>query len=190
MIPCSLAVNAGDSIGVYGARGTTNVSSYATSPCVSTILGNTVAFTRSGMQFPLYNQQMHAVWSEATGSISRVIMYVDGSTSVPETIMDPALLSIYPNPSGGIFTVVNGSKTRQQQSIEINNVLGEKVYSANLKNQPSNEIDLSAYPKGIYTVKIYNGENMRAEKIIIQKRNLTDSVNRFLRDHRRLVDLQ
>ena len=42
MIPCNIPVSAGDTIGVYGARGNTTICSYATAPCTTSIFGNNV----------------------------------------------------------------------------------------------------------------------------------------------------
>lgn len=168
MIPVNIAVNAGDSIGVYGTRGTTNVNSYGMAQCITTILGNSVTLYRTGMQFSLNSQQMHDVWSENANQISRVIMYIDGGTSVPEVSMNHDMISIYPNPTNGVITVVNADKQNQLESIEIINVLGEKIYSASLKLQASKEIDLSGFPDGIYVIKIYSGESVHTEKIVKQ----------------------
>lgn len=75
-------------------------------------------------------------------------------------------LRIFPNPtSGNIHVQALGISI---QSIEVYNVLGENIYSASNIKQQSNEIDLSKFQKGIYFVKIYDGEKMHIEKIIKQ----------------------
>ncbi len=83
-------------------------------------------------------------------------------------------ISIFPNPSNGKFQIQNlGFGV---QNLEIYNVLAEKIYSVlNFQHQTcltgrqaSNEIDLSSLPKGIYFIKIYNGEKTHTEKIVIQ----------------------
>lgn len=76
-------------------------------------------------------------------------------------------ITIYPNPTNGAFQV---SSTRYQlSSIEVFNVLGEKVYNINnLKQKTSKEIDLSNAPKGIYFVKVYDEEKINTEKIVLQ----------------------
>lgn len=66
---------AGDVVGVYGQRGTTN--SYVTSPYVSSIDGMPVTLSRSGMQYSLTTTPMQDVWTEAGGSISQVQMFYD-----------------------------------------------------------------------------------------------------------------
>lgn len=71
---------------------------------------------------------------------------------------------IYPNPSTGKFKI--DTKITKGE-IAICNVMGEKIYStSNLKT--SNEINLSNSPKGIYFVKIYDGEKIHTRKIVVQ----------------------
>ncbi len=50
------------------------------------------------------------------------------------------------------------------------NLLGERIYLSKFKQQTSNEIDLSGYPKGIYFVRQLTDdeENIHTEKIVIQ----------------------
>ncbi|NTW32610.1 MAG: T9SS type A sorting domain-containing protein [Bacteroidetes bacterium] len=75
-------------------------------------------------------------------------------------------ISIFPNPSNGIFTINNTNGIKQ---INVYNVLGENIYTTNnLKQQTSNEIDLSKFQKGIYFVKIFDGEKNHTEKVVIK----------------------
>ena len=81
-------------------------------------------------------------------------------------------VSVYPNPSMGVFTIQSSdpSTPLRVTSIEIINVLGEKVYSgSNTPHLTSYEIDLRKQPKGIYFYKI-EGENKNTAtgKIIIE----------------------
>ena len=73
------------------------------------------------------------------------------------------LFSIYPNPSTGKFNIAF-SNQQQITSVEIYNLLGESVF----QQQNTNEIDLSSAAKGIYFVKVYAGEKIYTEKIIVE----------------------
>ncbi|MFH1004354.1 MAG: T9SS type A sorting domain-containing protein [Bacteroidota bacterium] len=56
-------------------------------------------------------------------------------------------------------------------SIEIYNVLGEKVYQSSIAGHQSFVIDISKEPKGLYFVKVYllNENHTGKEKIYIGK---------------------
>lgn len=74
-IDVCIPVSAGDVIGIYGYRGTTN--SYANGPASTVIGGITTPLERSGMQFPLTTQQMHDVWGIVGSTISRIEFFYD-----------------------------------------------------------------------------------------------------------------
>ena len=59
-------------------------------------------------------------------------------------------ISIYPNPSNGIFKISKNVKT-----IEVFNLMGELI----LSQGNINEINLNAFPSGMYVARV-NGENL------------------------------
>ncbi|HQH19198.1 MAG TPA: T9SS type A sorting domain-containing protein [Bacteroidales bacterium] len=84
-----------------------------------------------------------------------------------ENYYEYAIIQIHPNPSKGIFKVVS---TIKNPTIEITNIIGERVYSEKNTSANSNIIlDLSNQPKGLYLLKI-TGEDGKwsREKIIIE----------------------
>ena|SRR3990172_11664508 len=70
-------------------------------------------------------------------------------------------ISVFPNPSNGIFTLQSAEEIT---SVEIYNVLGEKVWSGSEQI----EIDLSAQSKGIYFVKVLSTDKVSTQKIVIE----------------------
>lgn len=72
---------------------------------------------------------------------------------------------IFPNPSNGIFSIQY--QNNAPQSIEIYNVVGEKIYST-ISNKETHDIDISLFPKGVYFVKLDDGEKVIAKKIVIK----------------------
>jgi len=80
IIPCSIAVTAGDFIGVLGACGTTTMyNSYGAGPFASSILGSPVTLTRLLTQTNLNNTGGNQPMSSSAGSIARVEVYVAGA---------------------------------------------------------------------------------------------------------------
>jgi len=76
-------------------------------------------------------------------------------------------ISIYPNPSSGLFTMqINSQWLMSNSQIDIYNVLGEKVWHSEIYNQQS-QIDLSSQSKGIYFIKVQSGNNVYTKKVII-----------------------
>ncbi len=85
-------------------------------------------------------------------------------------LTDNTTMNVYPNPSNGhIFIDVNLSE-KKDGIIDINNVLGEKVYSYQFKNltAESIEADLSILKKGIYFISLKSGKDYITKKLIIQ----------------------
>jgi hypothetical protein len=81
---------------------------------------------------------------------------VSSPTGVEEIFGDENAMTIFPNPSNGIFSI--NHQNDKPQTIEIFNLLGEKIYSASNTNKGVYNIDLLHSPKGIYFVEIYDGE--------------------------------
>lgn len=91
---------------------------------------------------------------------------VIGTPLETSELEDNAEISVSPNPSNGTFQIqLPNSKNT---AVEVYNILGEKVFSANSVQQKMIEMNLSGKSKGIYTVKISDGEKTAVRKIMIQ----------------------
>lgn len=73
----------------------------------------------------------------------------------------------FPNPSNGILELQFDNIQVEKGTVEVYNMLGEKMYSASNVNQ-QNKIDLSQLSRGVYFLKIYDGTKYYNQKIIIQ----------------------
>ncbi len=91
----------------------------------------------------------------------------DQGVGIPDEESKIQSLSVFPNPSNGIFTV----ETRKGsiKTVEVFNLLGTKVFStSNINKLKPCVIDLSIFDKGIYFVRVNNGEKTYTEKIVLQ----------------------
>jgi hypothetical protein len=73
---------------------------------------------------------------------------------------------IYPNPTSGIFNVEAEGSLSSGYALEVINMMGNTVFSETNVNKTMSQIDISAYPKGIYFVKLSCGEIIHTEKIV------------------------
>jgi len=77
-------------------------------------------------------------------------------------------ISVFPNPSNGQFQVsINDLSLLRNADLAIYNVVGEKVYQAVI-TESNPTIVLNHPVKGIYLLKIGNGEAILTKKIVVQ----------------------
>lgn len=79
-------------------------------------------------------------------------------------IIDDIQLTIYPNPSKGVFTITTDIASAMDVSVFMAD--GTHIYSKKYYKSTF-EIDLSGHPKGVYFVKIIFSEGIINRKIII-----------------------
>ncbi len=80
-------------------------------------------------------------------------------------------ISIYPNPSNGIVSITIANTSNSELLITVMDIQGRDIYSAKDKNIVSGytkQIDLGALSKGIYYIKIINGDHSNYQKLIIE----------------------
>ncbi len=153
---------------------------------ISTIAGNvSFGYGYSGDGGPATAAELEDpsdVACDASGNLyiadwgNNIIRKVIGliATDINHTSFDGAGLIIYPNPNNGIFTM-QSSVISNQLSVEIYNVLGEKVLAETLQPQTPkgalNEINLTNQPNGVYLYRV-TGENGSLEgegKVVVEK---------------------
>ncbi|MEZ4804689.1 MAG: PKD domain-containing protein [Bacteroidia bacterium] len=95
-----------------------------------------------------FNVTMKA--TNAAGCDCEITKRISATTGI-ETIANNNGVRIYPNPNSGTFNVTN--EANNPMSIEVFNVIGEKVFAKNT-NEGSTTIQLNNHAKGIYMVKV------------------------------------
>ena len=95
--------------------------------------------------------------------------------SISDTHLENNPIKIFPNPNNGNFTLAlsNPDSYRDKDcTVEIYNVLGEKVYTETLHSvQGDKHIDISSQPSGIYFYRVLeqNGDLVGSGKMVIDK---------------------
>ncbi len=97
------------------------------------------------------------------------IWKLDSSASSVENVlqMNNNLINVFPNPSNGVIHIA--IKDQPIRSIEVYNILGEKVYQSLNQNQLYTEttIDLTTQKDGIYFVSIKSESGAFIQKLMI-----------------------
>ncbi len=90
-------------------------------------------------------------------------------SSINETTFN-GKISIYPNPTNGIFTIEMNDVKKDVYSIKITNVLGQEVFenSEFISGFYKGNIDLSAFQKGVYLIEIKNSTATITERIVVE----------------------
>lgn len=79
-------------------------------------------------------------------------------------------ISVFPNPSKGLTTInFNGARPNNTM-ITVNNVLGAQIKQATIKGSEANyQFDLSAFPDGVYFVKVKSDAGETTHRIVLRK---------------------
>ena len=108
-----------------------------------TVVNNTVLFSNWG-----------------TGSGYELWSFAPTVTGIAEPKAANTALTVYPNPSTGIFTI--NLSNSQNSTLQVFNLLGEQV----LQQADLTEINLSTHPQGMYIVKVTEGAKTYSARIV------------------------
>lgn len=95
----------------------------------------------------------------------RYIKMSDQSTSLEDVnVKDPFYIS--PNPNNGLF-YINFGDIGTNAKVSVANSLGQVILSSSVTNLANkNEVDISSFPSGTYTVEIQIGVDVTSKKIV------------------------
>jgi hypothetical protein len=102
------------------------------------------------------------------GTDDMFIAKLDAFAGIEEIANEENNINVYPNPSDGAFTIRQPADGTLQPSIYIYNSLGKLVYKKEKAAQGYEVINLSAYSKGIYFIKVVDGEKSYSKKVILE----------------------
>lgn len=89
---------------------------------------------------------------------------VSGTVGV-KTISANDAISIFPNPTSGLLNI---NAVEVNSSVEVFNVIGEKVYTNSLV-KGNNSVDLSGLSNGAYFVKLNSNGTITTKKVVLSK---------------------
>ena len=111
----------------------------------------------------------------ATSLASQGFLAVDDLTITASPLATSEALkravNVFPNPStSGVFSLdIRGANAKQALSVEVTNLLGQRVYTGTAKDNFRSEVDLSSLASGIYSLRVRNGEEYTMQQISIVK---------------------
>ncbi|MBC6697480.1 T9SS type A sorting domain-containing protein [Hymenobacter puniceus] len=79
-------------------------------------------------------------------------------------------IAMYPNPSTGLVKLdVRGANAKGNLQVSVTNMLGQTVHTATLKDNFTNEVNLSSLANGMYLLKVQTGADYTVRQLTITK---------------------
>jgi hypothetical protein len=91
--------------------------------------------------------------------------YVYSNSIVVESKVQIAV-EIYPNPGSGIVRLTVMGKENESSHVYIKNMMGLILFSADIINNSAMEIDIEAFPEGIYAVDVESKSGSSVTRLI------------------------
>jgi len=76
--------------------------------------------------------------------------------------------SVYPNPSEGVFTILFSDNSGKSSTVKIYDLSCKNVFEETLSGTVQKQLDLSALPKGIYTLHLNSEKSNGVQKLVIR----------------------
>jgi hypothetical protein len=112
---------------------------------------------------------------DTTGTVVQfgdsIYYYYHTAVGLNEISSTTETINTFPNPTNGkIYIQIKGNDFDEQNIVvELYNILNERILQTSFSNSASqNEIDLSEFQKGIYVLRIFEGEKIISKKIVLQ----------------------
>ena len=129
-----------------------------------------IIWTQSVTTFTVPTTGTYYIGFHASGTGSPILRIDDILVSFGTGITEEDnshLVSIYPNPTTGVL-FISSKLEAKQTTIEVLNTLGQVVYTMSAGNSVSNQIDLSSFSSGIYSVRFTTEKETIVKKISLQ----------------------
>jgi hypothetical protein len=122
----------------------------------------------SGTFIDILENPVYSFYAAPGDDVNRFILHF----SMPAAVQNGAAvadqsINIYPSPNKGKFFVSSLTKIPYATTIEVSNVLGDKMYVAEERDFISKEIDLGNVAPGVYFLKIISDNKSRNLKFVV-----------------------
>ena len=145
----------------------TELKPYSAITTYATWLKDSVEYTATASEtryFSISGRGTVTSASQMNVRLDDISIFLVPTVGVKENVIADAI-SIFPNPSNGVFTV---KVSENEASMEVYSIIGENVYSSKVV-KGNNTVDLSNLAAGSYIVKLNNGGKSTAKRIVINK---------------------
>lgn len=98
-----------------------------------------------------------------------LMVYVKTCTGIKEVGLQDNDINIYPNPGNGVFNLAIANEKLEIKSLEVYNIIGEKIYSSSFSIHNSTfKIDIGTQPAGVYTLRLKTTDSSIITKRLIK----------------------
>lgn len=110
-------------------------------------------------------------WTDSAEAVKAVTLLPSMLLSANENSFMEQNVSIYPNPSQGMFQIQinNGQLPIDSYELSIYNMMGEKIYQSTIQQLNNSAIDLREAKEGIYSLGIKTSEGVLSKKIVVAR---------------------
>lgn len=141
----------------------TTGGTYRSTNLLSAFNGQTAAGVWTLTVVDLYNQDGGSLNSWGLNICTNPVV-----TGIENNALHNAI-SIYPNPTNGLFNLFIGSANEEAFTYKVTNNLGQVIETKSISGNENHQINLSAHAAGVYFVIIQGTNGINTEKIILQR---------------------
>ncbi|MCI5055324.1 MAG: choice-of-anchor L domain-containing protein [Flavobacteriales bacterium] len=116
-------------------------------------------------------QDLGTILPMLNGDIVNADVTIHGTTGVKDEYTQAGYFNVYPNPSSGMINIEYAFAEAGNVNLNITNVLGQSVFTANLGNMETlnmKTLDLSRFESGVYHIRLASEKGEVVKQIILE----------------------
>lgn len=154
-------------------------TAYANATDTVALVSNTSGDTNPGIAWEQWNDNTWYPYNDAnswgaTFNVANAIFPIicPAPTNISSApVNNSQSLTVFPNPNNGLFNIVYQVNNSKNFNVQVLNTLGQEVFSESLTNYSglyNRSIDLAKYSKGIYMVRVTDGNSFAIRKVVVE----------------------